>query len=107
MLASCQSVRVTRFLTAAAVLLLPPAIQTQEAPPIKVDVQFVSLTATVEDDQGHTIGNLPQEAFEIYEDECGSRSRSFIMTRACQSVLGFCSIPVAVWWTRSMASGTR
>ena len=68
MLASCQSVRVIRCLTAAAVLFLPRASQTQETPPIKVDVQLVSLTATVEDDRGHTIGNLPQEAFEIYED---------------------------------------
>lgn len=69
MLASCQFIRVIQRATAAAVLLLlPRASQTQESPPIKVEVQLVSLTATVEDDQGHTIGNLPREAFEIYED---------------------------------------
>lgn len=69
MFASCQSGQVIRCAAVVAVLLfLPRTSETQETPPIKVDVQLVSLTATVEDQHGHPVANLPLEAFEVYED---------------------------------------
>ena len=68
-LASCRLVRViTRAATAAVWLFASSTSHTQEIPPIKVDVQLVSLTATVEDEQGHPVANLQQEDFEVFED---------------------------------------
>lgn len=40
----------------------------QQFPPIKVEVQLVSLTATVEDNQGHAVAALQKQDFEVYED---------------------------------------
>ena len=40
----------------------------QEIPPIKVDVQLVSLTATVEDRDGHAVAGLSKDAFTMFED---------------------------------------
>jgi Ca-activated chloride channel family protein len=40
----------------------------QQFPPIKVEVQLVSLTATVEDNQGHAVAGLQKQDFEVYED---------------------------------------
>lgn len=69
MLPSYQTVRLARFIAAVAgLLLLPVASQPQQTPSITVDVQLVNVTATVEDDQGRPVANLPQEAFEVYED---------------------------------------
>lgn len=56
------------LITAVVLFLLPGVSHPQETPQIKVDVQLVSLTATVEDDQGRPISNLLQDAFEIYDD---------------------------------------
>lgn len=42
--------------------------ESQQFPPIKVEVQLVSLTATIEDNQGHTVAALQKEEFEVYED---------------------------------------
>ena len=51
-------------------LSLPCAAQgsSDELPTIKVDVQLVSLTATVEDRSGRPITNLRKEDFVVYED---------------------------------------
>lgn len=40
----------------------------QEFPPIKVDVQLVSLTATVEDREGHAVTGLSKDDFTVIED---------------------------------------
>ena len=40
----------------------------QEFPPIKVDVQLVTLTATVEDSKGYAISGLKKEDFVVYEE---------------------------------------
>ena len=53
--------------------LLPTAGQSQsdtaqELPTIKVDVQLVSLTATVEDRQGHPVTGLRKEDLVVYEE---------------------------------------
>lgn len=40
----------------------------QEIPSIKVDVQLVSLTATVEDRDGHAVAGLSKDDFTMFED---------------------------------------
>ena len=40
----------------------------QQFPPIKVEVQLVTLTATVEDSGGRAIVGLKSEAFQVFED---------------------------------------
>ena len=42
--------------------------ESHQFPPIKVEVQLVSLTATVEDNQGHAVAGLQKQDFEVYED---------------------------------------
>lgn len=66
MFASFYRRRLIRWAVAAASLYLPGTTQSQEA--IKVDVKLVSLTATVEDEEGHPVANLRQPDFEVYED---------------------------------------
>ena len=47
---------------------VPPSGNGQEPETIKVPVQLVNLTATVEDEQGHSIADLHQEDFTIFEE---------------------------------------
>jgi Ca-activated chloride channel family protein len=46
----------------------PTLASAQEFPPIKVDVQLVTLTATVEDSKGRAISGLKKEDFVVYEE---------------------------------------
>lgn len=48
--------------------LVPLSGDGQESQTIKVPVQLVNLTATVEDEQGHSVADLRQEDFTIFED---------------------------------------
>lgn len=59
---------VARASAIAFCIILSAASKSQDTPPIKVDVQLVSVTATVEDEQGHPVTNLKQEDFEVFED---------------------------------------
>lgn len=42
--------------------------QSQEIPPIKVDVSLVNITATVTDHDGRAVAGLNQQDFQVYED---------------------------------------
>lgn len=58
----------------------------QELPPIKVDVQLVTLTATVEDSQGGAVAGLGKEDFLVYEEGTSQEIRFFQSERIPVSV---------------------
>lgn len=47
----------------------PAPSGSQQFPPFKVDVELVTLTATVEDAEGRSVAGLNQQDFQIFEDD--------------------------------------
>src|SRR5437762_3588310 len=61
-----RSVRLPAALTAVmlATAMLPP----QQRPPLRSTIEVIVVTATVRDANGRLVGNLPKDAFSVYED---------------------------------------
>ena len=71
------------LLAVAALISAAPAAQdrsVRDAPRFRSRVEVVSLTTTVRDAEGRLVTNLPQDAFEVYED--GNRQAIAQFTRA-------------------------
>lgn len=64
LLSAMRLLALTAFLSAPAVAQASP----DELPTIKVDVQLVTLTATIEDRSGRPVTNLRKEDFVVYEE---------------------------------------
>jgi VWFA-related protein len=56
------------WLALFAALLAMPQSAVRDNKPFKSGVEIISITATVTDAEGHLVRDLPQEAFEVFED---------------------------------------
>jgi VWFA-related protein len=54
---------------------------------LKVDVPYVSVDVTVQDPAGQTLNDLPQDAFELYEDSIRQSIRNFLPVSTPYNVL--------------------
>jgi VWFA-related protein len=68
-----------QFLPMSAVLLTsPPSQEEQERPRFRIAVDTVSIAATVLDDEGGLVLELPQENFSVFEDGVEQRIDFFV-----------------------------